>query len=401
MDFTLSKEVEQVRAQIRTFVNQEIIPLELDMSAYDEHENIEEGLLNKLRDKARSLGLWAISMPKEKGGRDFDAVGMAACYEEMGRSIFGPVVFNAAAPDDGNMYVLNKIGSLEQKNKWLQPIIDGKVRSSIAMTEPHPGAGSDPAGMMNTTATYTGNKWHIKGKKWYTTGAEGASHFLLLARTSDDSRRGLTAFMFHKDQPGWRILRRIPIMGPEEHGGHCELEFDGLEIADEDRLLEIGHGLKVVQIRLGMARLTHCMRWLGMAKRSLEISDQYIREREAFGSKLSERESIQLLQGAAAKEVMIGRLLVMNAAWKLDQGDFAKSEVSAAKVHVADTLHQCIDTSIQLCGSKGYSKDLVLEWMYRYARQARIVDGASEVHKMVLSNSFQREGINFWSWAHE
>ena len=269
------------------------------------------------------------------------------------------------------------------------------------MTEPHPGAGSDPAGMMRTTAVKNGKTWHIKGRKWYTTGADGAAHFLLLARTSNDARRGLTAFMFHKDQPGWRILRRIPIMVSEEHGGHCELEFDGLEIADEDRILDIGHGLKVVQIRLGMARLTHCMRWLGMAKRALQISDDYVREREAFGGKLRDRESIQLLQGAAAKEVMIGRLLVMNAAWKLDQGDFARSEVSAAKIHVADTLHQCIDTSIQLCGSKGYSKDTILEWMYRYARQARIVDGASEVHKMVLSKAFQKEGIDFWSWAHD
>ena len=401
MDFTLPQEVEQVRKQIKVFVDREIVPYELDPSAYDDHENIDEVLLKRLRKKARAEGLWALSMPKNRGGREFDAIGMAACYEEMGRSIFGPVVFNAAAPDDGNMYVLNKIGTESQKKKWLQPIIDGDVRSSITMTEPHPGAGSDPAGMMRTTATKNGNNWLIKGRKWYTTGADGAAHFLLLARTSNDARRGLTAFMFHKDQPGWRIVRRIPIMGPEEHGGHCELEFDGLEVADEDIILDLGYGLKVVQIRLGMARLTHCMRWLGMAKRALQISDDYVREREAFGSKLRDRESIQLLQGAAAKEVMIGRLLVMNAAWKLDRGDFARSEVSAAKIHVADALHQCIDTSIQLCGSKGYSKDTILEWMYRYARQARIVDGASEVHKMVLSKAFQREGIDFWSWAHD
>jgi len=401
MDFSLSIEVDNVRQKIRTFVDREIVPYELDLAAYNKHENIDENLLKKLRDKSRSEGLWALSMPKSRGGREFNVVGMAACYEEMGRSIFGPVVFNAAAPDDGNMYVLNKVGTEAQKKKWLQPIINGDVRSSITMTEPHPGAGSDPAGMMRTTATKHGLKWVIKGRKWYTTGAEGASHFLLLARTSDDSRHGLTAFMFHKDQPGWHILRRIPIMGPEEHGGHCELEFSGLEISDEDRLLEVGHGLKVVQIRLGLARLTHCMRWLGMAKRALEISDEYVSEREAFGTKLRERESIQLLQGAAAKEIMIGRLLVMNAAWKLDQGDFARNEVSAAKVHVADALHQCIDTSIQLCGSKGYSKDMILEWMYRYARQARIVDGASEVHKMVLAKAFQREGLDFWSWAHD
>ena len=399
MDFSLSKEVEEVRLHIRKFVEKEIIPLESDPLSYDDHENIDEALLKKLREKSKAAGLWALAMPIKRGGRGFNTVGMAACYEEMARSIFGPVVFNAAAPDDGNMYVLNKIGTEKQKEKWLQPIIDGEVRSSITMTEPHPGAGSDPAGMMKTTAKKTGNKWLVHGRKWYATGADGASHFLLLARTSNDPRRGLTAFMFHKDQPGWRLIRRIPIMGPEEHGGHCELEFDGLEIPDEDRILEVGHGLKTVQIRLGTARLTHCMRWLGMAKRALEISDRYVSQRDAFGGKLRERESIQLLQGAAAKEIMIGRLLVMHAAWKLDQGDFARKEISAAKVHVADTLHQSIDSSIQLCGAKGYSKDLLLEWMYRYARQARIVDGASEVHKMVLARTFQEKGIDFWSWG--
>jgi len=208
----------------------------------------------------------------------------------------------------------------------------------------------------------------------------------------------MTAFMFHKDQPGWRVERRIPIMGPEEHGGHCELVFDGLEIPDENRLLEPGRGMKVIQTRLGTARLTHCMRWLGLAKRALEIADAYVAEREAFGSKLRDRESVQLLQGEAALQIQIGRLLVMNAAFRLDRGEFAKKEISAAKIHVADTLHKAVDTAIQLCGAKGYSKDTTLEWMYRYARQARLVDGASEVHKMVLARNFQDQGIDFWSW---
>jgi acyl-CoA dehydrogenase len=209
----------------------------------------------------------------------------------------------------------------------------------------------------------------------------------------------LTAFLFHKDQPGWRILRRIPIMGPEEHGGHCELEFDGLEIPDENRLLEVGDGLKVTQIRLGTARLTHCMRWLGLAKRSMEIASAYIADREGFGIKLAERESVQLLLGEVAKEIHVGRLLVMNAAWKLDQGDYARKEVSMAKIHVAETLHKAADTAIQLCGARGYSTDTVLEWIYRYARQARLVDGASEVHKMVLARSYLKEGSDFWSWG--
>ena len=399
MDFTLTPETEDIRKRIGAFVEDHLLALESDPESFDEHENINLDLLGKMRAKARSEGLWALAMPTERGGRGLDAVSMAACYEEMARSIFGPVVFNAAAPDDGNMIVLNKVGTEAHKDKWLQPIIDGEARSSIVMTEPPPGAGSDPAGMMKTTATKKDGGWIIHGHKWFITGAEAAKHFLLVARTSDDPRKGLTAFMFDRDQPGWGIVRRIPVMGPEEHGGHCELKFSDLEIPDENRLLEVGDGLKVVQIRLGTARLTHCMRWLGMAKRALEIAGEYVSEREAFGQKLIERESVQMKLGQAAMAIHTGRLLVMNAAWKLDQGDFARKEVSMAKVAVADTLHLAVDTAIQLCGAKGYSKDTLLEWMYRYARQARLVDGASEVHEMVLARFFQDEGLDFWRWG--
>ncbi len=398
MDFTLPPEVDEARRNIRAFVDQTILPLESDASNYDDHENIHPEVLQEVQATARSQGLWALSMPKERGGRGFDTVGMAACYEEMNRSIFGPVCFNAAAPDDGNMFLLNKVATEAQKEKWLQPIVDGKVRSSIVMTEPAPGAGSDPAGMMLTRAEKKGDTWIVNGHKWYITGAGVADHFILLARTSDESRRNLTAFLFHKDQPGWEIVRRIPIMGPEEHGGHCELMFDGLEIPDENRLMGVGEGMKCVQIRLATARLTHCMRWTGLAKRSLEIANDYISHREAFGSKLADRESVQLLLGDAAMDIEIARLLTMKAAWALDQGARASKEVSMAKVAVADVLHKAVDTAIQLNGARGYSKDTVLEWIYRYARQARLVDGASEVHKMVLARSLAAEGMDFWSW---
>ena len=398
MDFTLTPEINDMCRRIRSFVDEHLLPLESDPTIYDEYESIRKELLDALRIKAKAAGIWALSMPKERGGAGYNTVGMAACYEEMNRALFGPAVFNAAAPDDGNMFVLNRLGNDRQKEKWLQPIIDGDVSSSIVMTEPAPGAGSDPAGMMKTTAEKVGDKWIINGRKWFITGAAVASHFILLARTSTDPRRELTTFLYHKDQPGWRIVRRLGIMGPEEHGGHCEIEFDGLEIPDEDRLLDVGRGMKVVQTRLGTARLTHCMRWLGMAKRAMEISSEYVADREAFGIKLANRESVQLLQGDVAMAIHIGRLMVMNAAWKLDQGEFAQSEVSAAKVQVADTLHLDVDTAIQLCGARGYSKDTVLEWMYRYARQAKLVDGASEVHKMILARGFQKQGIDYWSW---
>ena len=398
MDFTLSPRAEDYRARVRAFVDAEIIPLEADKASYDQHGNIAEPFLEALRGKARTAGLWAPQMPEARGGLGLSVAERAVFYEEANRSIFGPVALHCAAPDDGNMTALEKVGTDAQKAKWLQPIVNGEVRSAFAMTEPHPGAGSDPA-MMLTTAERKGDAWIVRGRKWFITGADGAAHFILVAKTSDDPRKGLTAFLFHRDQPGWRVLRRIPIMGPEEHGGHCELEFDGLEIPDENRLLEVGDGLKVTQIRLGTARLTHCMRWLGLARRAMEIAGEYVKEREGFGVKLAERESVQIQMGAVAKEIQIGRLLVMNAAWTLDQGDFARKEVSMAKVHVADTLHKAVDTAIQLCGARGYSGDTVLEWMYRYARQARLVDGASEVHMMVLARFYMQEGTDFWRWG--
>jgi acyl-CoA dehydrogenase len=397
VDFALTPEIREYCERCRAFVAEHILPLETDAKSFDAHQNIALDVLEPLRAKAKAAGLWAPQMPKGRGGQGLSVVGMAACYEEMGRSIFGPVVFNAAAPDDGNMMLLEKVATEAQKARWLQPIVDGRVRSAFAMTEPMPGAGSDPSAM-RTRAEKLGDRWIVRGHKWFITGAEVAQHFILIARTSEDQRKGLTAFLFDRDQPGWKIVRRIPIMGPEEHGGHCELTFDGLEIPDEDRLMNVGDGLKVTQIRLGTARLTHCMRWLGMAKRALEIAKGYVAERESFAAKLADHEGVQWMVGEAAMEIEIGRLLVMKAAWTLDQGDFARKEVSMAKVQMADTLHKAVDTALQLCGARGYSADTPLEWMYRYARQARLVDGASEVHKMVLARSYMAEGNDFWDW---
>lgn len=397
MDFTISPEVEDLRARIGAFVDQEIIPFESRKEAYDDHGNIGPEALEMLRAKARAEGLWALQLPKSIGGGGLNKQGMAVCYEEMNRSIFGPVVFNSAAPDDGNMMVLSDMGTDAQKEQWLMPIMRGDVRSAIAMTEPAPGGGSDPS-MIQTRAEKKGDRYVINGRKWFITGAEEAAHFILIARTSDDPRSGLTAFLYHKDQPGWEITRRIGIMGPEEHGGHCELEFNGLEVSEDNILGGLGRGLKVTQTRLGPARLTHCMRWLGLSKRCVEIAREYAERREGFGIRLADRETVQVMLGELAMGIEIGRLLVMKAAWEIDRGGYARKEVSMAKIHVANLLHKVADTAIQINGARGYSTDTILEWIYRYARQARIVDGADEVHKMVLNRALAEEERNFWSW---
>ncbi|MFO1324788.1 MAG: acyl-CoA dehydrogenase family protein [Burkholderiales bacterium] len=397
MDFSLPADVEELRVRVAAFVRERIVPLESDRANYDEHENLAPDPLARMRREVKAAGLWAPQIPRALGGLGLSVVGRAALYEEMNASIFGPVCFNCAAPDDGNMTVLAKVATPEQQARWLAPIVDGRVRSAFAMTEPHPGSGSDPA-MTLTTAERRGDRWVVHGRKWFITGAEAAQHFILIAKTSDDRRKGLTAFMYDRDQPGWRIVRRIPILGPEEHGGHCEIEFDGLEIPDDARLMNVGDGLKVTQIRLGTARLTHCMRWLGLAKRSLAIALDYVTVRESHGRTLAMRESVQGLLGDAAMAIEIGRLLTMRAAVKLDAGDFARKEISMAKVVVADALHRAADTALQLCGARGYSKDTVIEWIYRYARQARLVDGASEVHKGVLAGYLLDERDAFWRW---
>ncbi len=398
MDFTITPEIEDYRQRIAQFVARELLPLEADRANYDAHENIKVDVLNQMRARAKAEGLWCLQLQKETGGQGLGKVGMAVCYEEMNRSIFGPVVFNSAAPDDGNMQVLEKVGTDKQKAEWLQPIVRGHVRSAFVMTEPAPGSGSDPAGMMLTTAKKQGDSYVVRGRKWFITGAEDSDHFILIARTSDDPRKGMSAFLHRKDTPGFRIERRIPIMGPEEHGGHCEVVYEDMVIPAENLLMNEGDGLKLTQIRLGPARLTHCMRWLGLSKRCVEIASEYAQNRFAFGERLSQRESVQMMIGDLAMQIEIGRLLVMKAASELDRGGFARKEVSMAKVHVANLLHKAADTAIQINGARGYSKDTPLEWIYRYARQARLVDGADEVHKMVLHRNVEKEGRDFWKW---
>jgi acyl-CoA dehydrogenase len=397
MPLVIDPATEALRARVERFVRERILPVEADRANHDAHGNIAEAPLAALRAAAKAEGLWAPQVPRADGGLGLSMRALVPLYEAMNYSIFGPVAFNCAAPDDGNMRVLAQVATPAQKERWLRPIVDGRVRSAFAMTEPHPGGGSDPT-MIRARAMRRGDRWVVDGVKWFITGAGVAEHFIVIARTSDDARRGLSAFVFHRDTPGFRIVRRIPVMGPEEHGGHCEIAFEGMEIGDDQRLMEVGDGLKLTQIRLGPARLTHCMRWLGLARRSLAVAAPYIAERESGGRKLVEIDSVQSMLAEAAIAIDTARLLTLRAAWALDQGSFARREISMAKIAAADALQRAADTGIQLLGARGYSTDTPLEWIYRYARQARLVDGASEVHRGVIARALLDDPDAFWAW---
>lgn len=263
MAIAIDPATDALRARVDAFVRSRIVPLEAGHANDDEHGNLKLDVLEGLRGEVKAAGLWTPQLPRALGGLGLTMRALVPVYEAMNWSIFGPVVFNCAAPDDGNMRVLAQVATPAQQARWLAPIADGRVRSAFAMTEPHPGGGSDPT-MIRTRAERRGSgsneHWVLNGRKWFITGAGIARHFIVVARTSDDPRRGLTAFLFDRDTPGFSIVRRIPVMGPEEHGGHCEIAFDDMQIADDARLLNVGDGLKLTQMRLGPARLTHCMR---------------------------------------------------------------------------------------------------------------------------------------------
>ena len=315
MDFAYSPRVQALQQQVQRFMDDLILPSHRDWHRWADAGVYPLDVIEPLKCQARDAGLWNLFLPglrDDEPGTRLANLEYAPLAEIMGRVPWASEVFNCSAPDTGNIELLHLFATPDQRAQWLEPLLEGSIRSCFAMSEPDV-ASSDPTNL-GTRIARDGDAYVLNGRKWFITGAGEASHFILIARTSDDPRHGLTAFLYHKDQPGWRIKRRIPIMGPEEHGGHCEIEFDGLEIPAENVLAGEGKGMKVTQVRLGPARLTHCMRWLGLSKRCIEIAQAYAAERHGFGQRLADRESIQLKLGDLAMRIEIGRLLVMKAA---------------------------------------------------------------------------------------
>ena len=384
MDFAIPDKIQDLSHRVRQFVDTEVIPLEAYL---DQHEDgLTPELLNSTRAKAKQAGLWCPQLPQELGGLGLTLQEIVPIFEAAGRSLIGPLAFNCSAPDEGNMHLLHLFANAEQADHYLKPLAAGEIRSAFAMTEPAPGAGSDPT-MLKTCAVRDGDHWIINGHKWFTSGADGAAFLIIMAVTNPDvpTHKGATLFLAPIETPGIEIIRRVPIMGANDLGGHCEIEFHDLRLPDSAILGEEGQGFALTQKRLGPARLTHCMRWTGIAQRALEIATQYASEREAFGGALTTHQSIQWMLADSATELHAGRLMIHHTAWLLAQGNDARQESSMCKVFVAETVNRVLDRAIQICGAKGISRDLPLSTWFEAARAFRIYDGASEVHRMVIA----------------
>lgn len=384
MDFSIETHTQQLTNRVHDFINQNVIPLEA--VAGDHPDGLAPHILDDVRQKAKEAGLWLPNMPAEWGGLGLDIQEMVPVFEAAGRSLLGPLALNCAAPDEGNMHLLELAGNQTQKEQYLEPLASGEIRSAFAMTEPPPGAGSDPT-MIRTQAQHDDDHWIINGHKWYATGADGAAFYIVMAVTDPDAdpRSGSTMFLCPADTPGVELVRRVPVMGAQIPGGHGELKFHNVRLPNTAILGADGEGFRLAQERLGPARLTHCMRWLGIAQRAMEIATQYASERQAFRSPLVGHQAVQWMLADSATEIHASRLMIHHAAWVLAQGERGRHETSMAKAYVAETVHNVLDRAIQICGGKGISRDLPLSLWYEEARAFRIYDGPSEVHRMVVA----------------
>ncbi len=384
MDFTIPRHVEAIAHRARQFVDDEVIPLESELLRTGADLSVDA--LQDLRVKAKAAGLWAPTMPAEWGGMALSIQEIAPVFEAAGRSLLGPMAIHCAAPDEGNMHLLHNWANEQQTERYLAPLARGETFSAFSMTEPPPGAGSDPR-MLRARARRDGDDWIINGHKWLTTYGEIADFFIIMAVTDPDVHpyRGTTQFLAPRDTPGIKILRDVPVMGAKDFGGHVEILYEDVRLPASAILGGEGQGFMLAQSRLGPARLTHCMRWTGIAQRALEIATEYASQREAFGGTLTSHQSLQWMLADSEMELKMGRLLIHEAAWRLAQGEQARVETSIAKVQVAEIIDRVLDRCVQICGGRGISRDLPLSTWYEKARAFRIYDGASEVHRMVVA----------------
>lgn len=382
VDFAPELHVAELAARTAAFVREAVIPLEVTHGGVVPSEEVRVGLQRA----AREAGVFAPHVSAEYGGHGLDMCGRAAVFEEAGYSLLGPLALNIAAPDEGNMHMLEAIAMQAQKQRYLAPLAAGEVRSCFAMTEPAPGAGSDPDAL-STRATRVPGGWRIDGRKWFITGADGAGFAIVMARTAGEpgDRGGATMFLVDADNPGMKLGRHIPTLDQSLYGGHLEVEFDGCVVPDESVLGEIDQGYRYAQVRLGPARMTHCMRWLGIACRAQDTALARTAERRIFGSRLADLGMAQQMIADNEIDIVAARGLILQACWELDQGRTAGHSVSIAKTFTAEAVWRVVDRSLQLCGSLGVSDDVLLGRFLREVRPFRIYDGPSETHRWSIA----------------
>jgi acyl-CoA dehydrogenase len=388
LDFTLSPELAELRRATRAFVDARVIPNE--KAIVEEDLSKRKDTLRALQGEAKSAGLWTPHLPKDLGGKGLGVWGMCTLFRDMGRSPVGAAVFNCDAPDQGNMELLRVSATEPVRERWLKPLCAAEITSAFCMTEPAPGAGADPANL-RTRAEKDGDGWRISGHKWYSTGGGDAAFLIVMARTSEDGESAATMFVLDRRAAGVTHVRDIPTMGPGllVHR-EAEMKFDGVRVGPEAVLGAVGDGFRLAQVRLVPARLTHCMRWLGLAERTLDLCRSYVTSRTSFGKLLAQHQMIQVMIANAAAGIHAGNLMTMHCAWMLEQGktNEARPYSSMAKNHVAKLLCQTLDDAIQMHGSLGYSDDMPFAQWYRHARAARIADGPDEVHNVVVARDY-------------
>ena len=341
--------------------------------------------IKSLRETAREQGLWNPHMPEEWDGMGLGITAVAAMSAEAVKTPYGPYLINCQAPDEGNMHTMLHFGTAEQKEKWLRPLCEGTARSCFSMTEPEV-AGSDPT-QIQTSAVKDGDEWVINGHKWFTSGAHGADFAIVIAKTDPDAEIAQarnSAFIVPTNTPGFEIVRDVQTMGGGV--GHPELRYNDVRVPQENMLGEQGGGHKLGQVRLGPARLAHCMRWIGQIEQALEMLVDRAQKRYAHGSVLAEKQGIQWMMAESALELYSSKLMVLHAAYKIENEMDFRAEVSMAKHHVANTLWKTVDRALQVHGALGYSNDSPLADMLINARWARIADGSDEVHLMRIAD---------------
>ena len=397
-DFETEPEFEEKLAWMRHFVREEIIPIETLNLTHDQVVNF----IKPLQDEVRSRGLWAAHLPSDLGGMGFGQVKLGLMHEILGQTPLGPVVFGNNAPDSGNAELLaagmEMTGREDIRERWLQPLLDGTIRSGYSMTEPE-SAGSDPR-LLKSTAVRDGDEWVINGHKWYTTNGSIADILIVMAVTNPDVHpyQGSSMFVVPVGTPGVTIVRDVGSMDdPEIHygrfGNHAEITYEDVRIPADHLIGPEGSGFLLAQTRLGPGRIHHCMRWLGQSQRAFDMMCERALSRYTHGSLLAEKQTIQNWIADSRAEMHAARLMTLQAAWKMDKvgASAARDEIAMIKYYGATVLHNVIDRAIQTYGALGYSCDLPLESMYRWARAARIYDGPDEVHRQTVARHALKE----------